>query len=164
MTTCYYCTPEWLEESGKRYKSTSEFKDKLKKVTSKLVYRVKAEPSWGINKDIFFCVYLDGGELTRMELISEDNAKKEADFIMGATPKTWKAILRKKKKFITDFMLGKIKLEQGSKVGVLSIAPHANTLVDSLTSVNLIFPDDLTADDLEAYRGNMETFRQELGV
>jgi hypothetical protein len=30
MTTCYYCTPEWLEETSRIYKLNSEFKDKLK--------------------------------------------------------------------------------------------------------------------------------------
>ena len=164
MEICYYCTPEWLEESTRIYQSNSEFKNKLKKVTSKLVYRVKADSSWGIDKDILFCVYLDAGDLIKMELISEKNAKKEANFIMGATPKTWKGILTKNNKFITDFMLGKVRLEMGSKVGVLSIAPHANTLVDALTSVTLVFPNDLSLDEKEQYREKMQTFRKELDV
>ncbi len=129
-----------------------------------MVYRVKAEPAWGIDKDVFFCLFFDQGELMRLELISEEAGKDEAEFVMGATPQIWKKILRKESKFITDFMLGKIKLEKGSKIGVLSVAPHANNVIDLLTSVNLVFPDELSEDEFVQYKTNMQTFRKELGV
>ena len=61
-------------------------------------------------------------------------------------------------------MLGNIKLEKGSKVGVLGVAPHANNIVDSLTPVELVFGDDLSDDEREQYRTNMAAFRKELGV
>jgi hypothetical protein len=61
-------------------------------------------------------------------------------------------------------MLGKIKLEHGSKVGVLGVAPHANTVVDLLTQADLQFPDEMSAEELAGYRVNFEEFRAELGV
>ena len=115
-------------------------------------------------RDILFCAYFDKGKLNRLELISEEAAKAEAEYIMVATPTTWKKILKKERKFLTDFMLGNIKLEKGSKVGVLGVAPHANNIVDSLTPFELIFGDDLSGDELEQYRTNMAAFRKELGV
>ena len=164
MTTCYYCTPEWLEESAKLYRSNPQAQEKLKKLSGKMVYRVKAEPFWGIEKDTFFCLFFEQGELLRLELLSEEEGKTEAEFIMGATPQVWKKILRKESKFITDFMLGKIKLEKGSKIGVLSVAPHANNVIELLTAVELIFPDELSSDELEQYRANMKSFQKELSA
>ena len=76
----------------------------------------------------------------------------------------WKSILTKKRKFVTDFMLGKIKLEHGSKIGILSIAPHANTLVDAMTQVPLRFPDEMSPDEVKKYRAHMKNFRTKLGV
>ena len=81
-----------------------------------------------------------------------------------ATPQEWKKILRKENKFLTDFMLGKITLEQGTKVGVLGLAPYANSFVDALTQVELRFPDELTAQELEEYRAYVRDFRARLGV
>ncbi len=52
---------------------------------------------------------------------------------MAASPQEWKLVLRKEHKFLTDFMLGKIRLEQGSKVGVLGFAPFADTFIDAVT-------------------------------
>ena len=163
MTAYHYCTPEWLEESARIYQTNSKAKAKLKKLTANMVYRVKAEPSWGINKDVLFSAYFDEGELNELKLVSEE-AANEAEYIMAATPQTWKKILRKERKFITDFLLGNIKLEKGSKVGVLGVAPHANNIVEAITPMELIFPDELSSEDLEQYRNNMEAFRKDLGV
>jgi len=165
MTTRYYCTPEWLEDGKEAYLANPAAMEKLKKLTADMAYRVKAEPSWGINKDVYFCAFFNEGKLNKLELISKEEAGK-AQYLMAATPKVWKSVLTKKSKFLTDFMLGKIKLENGSKVGVLSVAPHATNILDALVPacMTLIFPDELSADDLEQYRDNMVAFRKELGV
>jgi hypothetical protein len=49
-------------------------------------------------------------------------------------------------------------------VGVLGVAPHANTVVDLLTQVDLQFPDEMSAEELAAYRSHFQEFRAELGV
>ena len=164
MAACQYCTPQWLEESGKIYQSNPGFREKLKKLSVKICYRVKAEPAWGIDKDIIFGMFIDKGELTKIAFFAEEDALKEAEYVISATPQEWKKILRKQSKFLTDFMLGKIKLDHGSKVGVLGVAPHANTVVDILTQVDLQFPDEMSAEELATYRANFEEFRANLGV
>lgn len=164
MVTYQYCTPDWLEESAKIYNSKPDFQEKLKKLAAKVCYRVKAEPSWGIDKDILFGTFVDLGTLTRLSFFSEEEAKKEADYILSATPKEWKKLLRKENKFVTDFMLGRIKLEMGSKVGVLGLAPHTNTIVDCLTQVELQFPDEMSEEELRNYKAYVKKFRSELGV
>ncbi|MGE5603751.1 MAG: hypothetical protein ACM30E_11915, partial [Nitrososphaerales archaeon] len=79
-------------------------------------------------------------------------------------PQEWKSILRKERKFLTDFMLGRLPLVQGSKVGVLGIAPYANTFVDALTQAELQFPDEMLPEELAAYRSHVAAFRKECGV
>ncbi len=164
MTVRMYCTPEWLEESASIYRTTPEFRERLKKVTTKVFYRVEAEPAWGLEEDILFGAVVREGELEELAFFSEGAAREAADFIMAATPQEWKKILRKENKFLSDFMLGKITLEQGSKVGVLGLAPYANSFIDALTQVELRFPDELTPDELEAYRAYVKDFRARLGV
>ena len=61
-------------------------------------------------------------------------------------------------------MLGRIKLEMGSKVGIVGLAPYANTLVDALTQVAIQFPDEMSEDELSKYKAHMEEFRGNLGV
>ncbi len=46
MTTHQFCTPGWLKESARIYKAKPDAKDKLKKLTAKICYRVKSDPDW----------------------------------------------------------------------------------------------------------------------
>ncbi len=164
MATYQYCTPQWLEESAKMYRSNPALQEKLKKLSATMCYRVKAEPEWGIDRDIIFGMFFKEGQLTKLAFFNEEDANKEADYLIAATPQVWKKILRKERKFLTDFMLGNIKLEHGSKVGVLGVAPHANNVIECLTQFELQFPDELSAEELAKYRSQMEDFRANLGV
>jgi hypothetical protein len=164
MTRVQYCTPKWLEETAKIYAARPEFKEKLRKLSVKMCFRVNAEPAWGIDADIIFGAFFEQGDLTRFTFFSEEDARRESEYILAASPQQWKKLLRKQSKFVTDFMLGKIKLEMGSKVGVLGVAPHSGNIVDWLTQVEIQFPDEMTDDERAEYRSNMAAFRQELGV
>ena len=113
---------------------------------------------------IIFGTFIDQGELTKLAFFSENDAQKESDYILSATPQEWKRILRKEGKFVGDFLLGKIKLELGSKVGVLGIAPHSGNLVDWLTQVDLQFPDEMSAEERAQYRQKLAAFRRQAGV
>ncbi len=164
MATCRYCTPEWLEESGRIYRSDPGLEERLKKLSAKVCFRVKMEPAWGIDKDIIFGTFIEEGRMTKMAFFSEEDAKREADYIMAATPQEWKKILRKESKFLTDFMLGRIKLEKGNKVTVLGLAPYAPIVIDALTRVQIQFPDEMSAEELTRYRLHIEDFRKNLRV
>lgn len=164
MPVYRYCTPEWLEASAESYRSNSAFQQALAKMTIMICFNVKAEPAWGIDRDIIFGASVKQGGLEELAFFSEEDAKKEAEFLLAATPQEWKKILRKQNKFVTDFVLGRIVLEQGSKVGVLGIAHHADTFVDALTQVELQFPDEMSAEELAEFRLYVEEFRRELAI
>ena len=161
---CIYCTPEWLEESARIYRATPRFQETLKRVSVRVFYRITAESSWGIDLDFIFGAVVTQGVLNDLRFFSEDETKEKAEFVMAASPQEWKLILRKEHKFLTDFMLGKIKLEFGSKVGVLGIAPYADTFIDALTQVNLQFQDEMSPQQLNEYREYASQFRSKLGV
>ncbi len=164
MEVVRYCTPEWLGECFRRYPLNPRFEQAMVKLTVSMAFRVTAEIAWGIERDIYFGGKVDKGKLTWLDFLSAEDAKKDMEFVMSATPQEWKKILRKQSKFLTDFMLGKITLQQGSKVGVLAIAPHANTFVDALTQATLQFPDEMSPEELEAYCQHVKAFREQQGV
>ena len=159
MTAHQFCTPEWLKESALIYKAKPDANDKLKKLTAKICYRVKSDPDWCIREDIIFCSFFEKGELRTLNFFTEDEAFQAAEYLMAATPQTWKKILRKKRDFVTDFILGKINLELGTKVSMLELALYAHNILDCLTQVDLQFPDEMSADELKTYQSKMKTFR-----
>jgi hypothetical protein len=161
---CIYCTPEWLEETARIYEATPRFQEAMKKLSVAIMYRVTAEPAWGIEKDLIFGGIVSKGALSNFRFYNEAEAKEKADMFLSASPQQWKLILRKEHKFITDFLIGKIKLEKGSMSNVLGVAPNADTFVDALTQVHLIFQDELDPQKLEEYRAYASQFRQKLGL
>lgn len=162
--TIRYCTPEWLDESARLYRASAKFEDALKKVTSSLGYRITAAPEWGIEKDILFFVAVNEGKLLDLGFISETKAREKTYFILSASPQVWKGILRKDKKFITEFMLGRVIQESGSKPALLKITPYANHFVDALTQFELQFPDEMSNDELAIFRADLLKFRETSGV
>lgn len=164
MTVYRYPTPEWLEASAEGYRSNPRFQQALAKLTTKVCFLIKASSAWGIEQDIVFGASINQGELETLQFYSRGEAEKEADFILAAIPREWKSILRKDSRFVGDFMLGKITLEKGSRVGILAIAPHSNTLVDALTQHELQFPDEMSPEELEEFRSCVGEYRRELGV
>jgi hypothetical protein len=163
MDSVRYCTTEWLEKCLQRYPDQPRFEQELKKLNVSLAFRVLADPEWAIEKDVIFGGKVENGKLLALGFLSEGAARRESEFIMAAPPRIWKKVLRKEDKFLTDFMLGKITLEQGSKVGVLAIAPHANTFVNVLTQIPLQFPDEMTSEEIEAYRTDLNMLLEKLG-
>ena len=156
-----YPSAEWLEQSTKAY--GPDFENKLKKLSGHYAYRLKANPDWGLDTDIMMYAIIDSGKLVKLAHCTAEDAQRDADFIMAAEVNTWKRILRKLDKFVGAFMGGRIKLEKGNTVKALGLAPHANTLVDSLTQVELKFPDELEPDELENWKTSLAAYRQETG-
>jgi len=164
MTVYAYCSPEWLEICLELYKGNTRLKQELAKVSTRIAFLVKAEPAWGIEQDIIFGAFAEKGEISRLGFFSMEEAKKEVEFILAATPQVWKKIMRKEGKFLTEFMIGKVTLLQGSKVGVLAVAPYANQFIDAITPVEVKFQDEMTEEELANYKATITEFRKRSGV
>lgn len=86
MNTVRYCTPEWLEASAAGYQEDPKFKQEFAQLTTKLCFRIKAEPAWGIEEDIIFASYVTKGALEKLAFVDEDEANREGQYVMAATP------------------------------------------------------------------------------
>ena len=164
MSPVDYCTPEWLEESCRTYVETPHAQPGLENLTTKVFFRIKALPAWGIERDILFGAVVDHGKLLELAFFNEEDAGIKADFIMVATPEVWKQILRKEKKLLGEFMLGKVKLEKGNLVSAMGIIPYSSVFIDALTASGLRFPDEMSPEELEGYSRYQAEFRSRLGV
>ena len=161
---CIYCTPEWLEESARIVRATPRFQEGMKRLTAQIFFRVTTLPEWGIDSDFVFGGRVTKGVLEELRYYSEAEVKEKGELVLAASPQEWKLLLRKEHKFITDFMLGKIKLEKGSVPAVLGVAPYADSFIDALTQVKLIFQDELSPEQLVEYRVYASQFRPKLGI
>ena len=162
MPTYVYPQPEWTEKSAELYSEV--FEKKLAILSGNWAYRINAEPDWGIEEDIYFTMFLEAGKLRELRHCTKAYAFDKADFVLSASPSQWKKILTKKEKFVGAFLGGRIKLEKGDTVGSMAAAPHANTLVDVLTQVDLRFPDELSPEELASFKEDFAKKRSERGI
>jgi len=162
MTTYIYPQPEWVDDSVAKY--DEGFEKKLASLSGSFAFQINALPDWGINDDLFISMKLEAGKLIEFKHCSKDYAFENSDFVLAAAPPAWKRILTKKDKFVGAFMGGRVKLEKGDTVGALALGPHANTLVDVLTQVELKFPDDLSGEELESFKAELAQKRSDLGI
>ncbi len=164
MTVVSYPSPEWLATSLKTYRATPGAQEELKKVTTTLFFRIGPDADWGIDKDLYFGVVMDEGRLFELAFASEEDAKRRAEYIMGATPQVWKKVLCKESKAITEMMLRRIVLEKGNMAAALGLMPYAPAMIDALTKTEMRFPDDMAPEERADHCRTVRAFRTQLGV
>ena len=161
-----YGTPEWVEAVGKNYQANPDNQGKtFKDMTLFLTYRILADDRFGIDRDLYFCSHLVKGALqTDSALISKESAEEKSDFILSASPETWKRLIKKQQGFISLVMTSKIKLDKGMAPKLLSLAPKSGPLVDVFHRVDTEWPDEMPPGRLEEYRVQLALIREDLGV
>ena len=162
MSSTQFCTPDWLNQCAKIYADSPELQKPLKNLSVKMAYRINVEPEMGFENSLIFCTFFEDGKLTKACLLSEEQVKEEAEFLVTAPVARWTSLLRKQSKFAVDFALRKVKLELGSKVGVLAVAPYSGHVVNMLTQVDVQFPDEMAGEELKAYSTTIEELRADL--
>lgn len=164
MTVVNYPSPEWLAASLKVYQATPAAQEELKKVSTTMFFRIGPDADWGIDRDLYFGVVMEKGQLLELAFASEEDAKRRAEYIMGATPQVWKKVMTKESKALTELMLRRIVLEKGNMAAALGLMPYAPALIDALTKTELRFPDDMLSEERAAHCRAVQAFRARLGV
>ena len=161
-----YATPEWVEAMAKVYRDNPENQNKtFKGMTLFLAFRILANPILGLDRDIYFGTHIEDGILQDdSTIISKHYAEQKADFILSATPETWKRVIKKQQGFVSAFMVGKIKLDKGSVPKVIALAPKSPAVVECFHQVDTEWPDEMSPQRLEEYRAYVKEFAAKLGV
>jgi putative sterol carrier protein len=161
-----YATPQWLEAVGKNYKANPDNQNKtFKGMNIYLSFRILAESTLGIDKDIYFSLHLEDGALQDDSvLISQAVAEEKSDFVLSATPQAWKKVIRKQQGFVSAFMTNKIKLDKGLAPRILSLASKSGAVIEPFYKVDTEWPDEMSPQRLEQYRAELKDIREKLKI
>ncbi|MBE0480505.1 MAG: SCP2 sterol-binding domain-containing protein [Dehalococcoidia bacterium] len=161
-----YATPEWVAAMGENYRSNPDNAGKIfKGITMFLVFRIQADPKFGLGKDIDFGTHLVDGVLQEdSTLMNAADSERKADFILSASPHIWKRVITKKEGFVAAFMGGKIKLDKGEAPKIIALASRSPAVVEAFNRVPTEWPDEMTPEQLEAYKVQVKEFRERLGL
>lgn len=161
-----YATPEWLEEVTKTYRSDPANEQMLKRLGSvTFVYRIAAEPRFGIDPDLYFMERLEDGVLKEVKFVTPEQGEKIATWVIGGTFDVWREVIGKRLKLTTGIMQGKLKVEAGDKAAIIvRVGPVALQAATSFTNTETIWPDTMSPERLEEYKAHVKGFRENLGV
>lgn len=161
-----YATPEWVATMGENYRANPENATKIfKGMTIFLIFRIQADPKFGLDKDIDFGTHIEDGALQDdSTLMSKEDSEKKADFILTAPPSVWKRVIQKEEGFVAAFMTGKIKLDKGEAPKIISLASKSPAVIDAFNKVETEWPDDMSPQRLEEYKAQVKEFRERLVI
>jgi len=133
-------TQEWMDEWKKTINASKEYKEIAKDWEGSVSITVNADPSKNVPEPVYmFTDYWHGDAL---DFLICDNAKAQtAKFVMSGDYARWKQVAKKELDATKALMQGKLKLK-GDLTYVVRNVKTINKVVDLLTEVNTIFPDE----------------------
>jgi putative sterol carrier protein len=158
MASVTYLTPEYMETVTNAFQDP-ELKKALEKLTTRLAWRVKADPAWGIDEDLFFYTEITNGVTAPFRFVSEEEAKKNAEFFMVGKPEVWKKIDTGKADFATQLVMQKVKLAKGSMMQMMKLAPYSKPMNKVMLTLDIKYQDDMAPEEVESFRKYLKEFR-----
>ncbi len=133
-------TQEWMDAWKKIINGSKEYREIAKEWEGSVSITVNADPSKNVPEPVYmFTDYWHGDAL---EFLICDAAKAQtAKFIMSGDYSRWKQVAKKELDATKALMQGKLKLK-GDLTYVVRNVKTINKVVDLLTEVNTIFPDE----------------------
>ncbi|MGA2553256.1 MAG: SCP2 sterol-binding domain-containing protein [Smithella sp.] len=134
-------TQEWMDAWKKIINESKEYKEIAKEWEGSVSITVNADPSKNVPEPVYmFTDYWHGDAL---EFLICDAAKAQtAKFVMSGDYSRWKQVAKKELDPTKALMQGKLKLK-GDLTYVVRNVKTINKVVDLLTEVNTIFPDEV---------------------
>ncbi|MFZ1036275.1 MAG: SCP2 sterol-binding domain-containing protein [Smithella sp.] len=134
-------TQEWMDAWKKIINGSKEYREIAKEWEGSVSITVNADPSKNVPEPVYmFTDYWHGDAL---EFLICDAAKAQtAKFIMSGDYSRWKQVAKKELDATKALMQGKLKLK-GDLTYVVRNVKTINKVVDLLTEVNTIFPDEV---------------------
>ncbi len=134
-------TQEWMDAWKKIINGSKEYREIAKEWEGSVSITVNADPSKNVPEPVYmFTDYWHGDAL---EFLICDAAKAQtAKFIMSGDYSRWKQVAKKELDATKALMQGKLKLK-GDLTYFVRNVKTINKVVDLLTEVNTIFPDEV---------------------
>jgi putative sterol carrier protein len=134
-------TQEWMDAWKKIINGSKEYREIAKEWEGSVSITVNADPSKNVPEPVY--MYTDYWHGDALEFLICDAAKAQtAKFIMSGDYSRWKQVAKKELDATKALMQGKLKLK-GDLTYVVRNVKTINKVVDLLTEVNTIFPDEV---------------------
>jgi putative sterol carrier protein len=140
MTAYKAFTQEWMDAWKQKIVESQEYKEIAKNWEGSVSITVNADPSKNVLQPVYLFTDYWHGEV-RDFFICDQAKAQTANFIMTGDYARWKQVAKKELDATKALMQGKLKLK-GDLTYVVRNVKTVNKVVDILTEVNTLFPDE----------------------
>jgi putative sterol carrier protein len=155
-------TPAWIATYESLIQNDAVYKMLAKGWEGSVVIHITAKPEAGLDEDMYLLIDLWHGDCRAVRLVPPE-AGEGGDFVLTATYDRWKQVMTKELDVVKGLMQGKIKLK-GHLPTIVRYNKAATRLVELVASMNTIFLDEMTPEEIEAFKPWVEFIKEEYGV
>ncbi len=133
-------TQEWMDAWKEKIAGSKEYREIAKDWEGSVSITVNADPSKNIPETVYMFTDYWHGDVRDFHICDAAKAQS-AKFIMTGDYARWKQVARKELDATKALMQGKLKLK-GDLTYVVRHVKTVNKVIDLLTEVNTVFPDE----------------------
>ncbi|MDW7739402.1 MAG: SCP2 sterol-binding domain-containing protein [Bacillota bacterium] len=142
-------TPEWVATFEKLIQEDEQYKEVAKTWEGTVVIHILANPSIGLNSDIFMLMDLWHGDCRSVRLVPKE-VGENADFVLTGEFERWQAVMKKELDVVKAMMQGKIKLK-GALPTIVRYVKASIRLVDLSAQIETRFHPDMSDAEKNEY-------------
>ncbi len=155
-------TPEWAATYERMLQEDPEFKEYGKGWKGSVVIHTLAYPEIGLEKDSYLFMDLHDGECRSIRYVPKE-VGEQGDYIITGSYETWKSIAKGELDTNKAVMQGKLKLK-GDLATIVRYAKSSARMNEISSSIEAIYPDELSQEELEKFLEETKKLQEEFGL
>jgi putative sterol carrier protein len=155
-------TPEWVATYEKLVQEDAAYKEAAKTWEGSVIIHILPKPEIGLDIDLYIFMDLWHGDCRFMRIVPPD-AGEAGDFVITGEYERWKAVMKKELDTVKGMMQGKLKLK-GDLPTIVRAVKAAARLVEIVTMVDMIYPDEATPEQVDDLRTFVKEASEKFGL
>jgi putative sterol carrier protein len=155
-------TPSWILAYEKLIQNDAAYRDLAQGWEGTVVIHVVADPAVGLDDDMYLLLDLWHGDCRSVRLVPGE-AGESGDFVLTAPYVRWKQVMAGELDVVKAMMQGKIKLS-GDLPTIVRYAKAATRLVELVSTLDTIYLDEMTPEEIESLKLWVNFIREEYAL
>jgi putative sterol carrier protein len=155
-------TPAWIGTYETLIQEDAVYRGLAQGWEGAVVIHIVASPEVGLDDDMYLLIDLWHGDCRSVRLVPRE-AGESGDYVLTATYDRWKQVMTGELDATKGMMQGKIKLK-GHLPTIVRYAKAATRLTELVAAIDTIFLDEMTPEEIEAFKPWVYFLKEEFGV
>jgi putative sterol carrier protein len=152
-------TPAWIAIYESLIGSDAEYKKLAQGWEGGVVIHITADAAVGLDDDMYLLIDLWHGDCRGVRLVPTQ-AGEGGDYVLTAAYDRWKQVMTGELDVVKGLMQGKIKLK-GHLPTIVRYNKAAVRLVELVATINTIFLDEMTPEEIASFKPWVDFIREE---